>query len=299
MTATDQEIRNLTISLLKMKTARDKQTRIGASTLSNQCDVCLAHEFLGESTFSAIADRAWMGRVLGTAFHSILEQCVEEAKRQGIETLIGLHPEAQAERHVIFCDIPGYGPVGGTIDLDLVSQVIDWKGSTRKKIALLRDYLLSTEGKPAQFGRKHKAIAEEGKTMISEAEYAKEMVAMAYKVNGYFGQAQLYMRGAGRPRASLVFIARNGTAVFDNPAGARYEDETAVHDIFVLSFDYDAAYADALVNRGTLIWQHLERGGKPSDFTPHVQCLNCEKAAEETLRLAQNIDIEATFPAAA
>lgn len=299
MTATDQEIRNLTIGLLKMKTARDKQARIGASTLSNQCDVCLAFEFLGQSTFSAIADRAWMGRVLGTAFHSILEQRVAQAKQEGIETLLGLHPEAQAERHVEICHIPGYGPVGGTIDLDLILQLIDWKGSTRQKIALLIDYLRSTEGLEPMFGRKHRAIAEHGKTMMSEAEYAKNMLAMKYKVEGYYGQATLYMHGGKRRRASLVFIARDGTAVFDNPAGERYEDPTAVHDVYVLSFNYDPAYAEALIARGTTIWQHLEAGAKPTDFTPNPQCMNCEKAAEEKLRAAQNVDIDVTFPAAA
>lgn len=290
MTHTDEEIRYLAISLLKAQTARDKQVRVGASNLSNQCDRCLAYAFLGQERTSPILDQAWMGRVLGTAFHGILEDRITDALKDSMRaSLIGLHPGAAAERHVWFADFAGYGPVGGTIDADLgehADHIIDWKGSTRKRICILRDYLATQQGLDAPFGRTHTWVK------LSQREYDAEMQKMAYKVTGYYGQANLYMRGAGRSRASLVLLARDGTGMFDNPEGQRYTDPKAVHDVFVLSFDYDPAYTDALIARGQAIVNHLAGGGSPADLSSQEHCFICEKEAEES---AKAVDMEVAF----
>jgi len=303
---TDEEIRHMAIQLLKAKTSRDKQRRIGASNLSNGCDFCLASNFLGDDRATPITDRAWMGKTWGTAQHNIFEQRVSEAvdysnmdpaaiavAREMAEFMFGLFPDAKAETHVFFADIAGYGQVGGTIDLLLEDQIVDWKSTLRKKLAVFIDYVEISRGNEAPYGRKHAHVK------LSEKEYAAEMLAMAYKYAGYYGQQTLYMKGSGTKHASLVFLCRDGTGVFDNPAGARYLDRTAMHDIYVTSFEYNEAYAQALILRGSQIWAHLESGGTPADYTPHPQCFPCGQDAQGAAKSNPDIDIEVTFPVAA
>lgn len=306
MILTDQELRHMTISVLTQKTERDMQTRIGASDLSDQCDVCLGFKFAGMERTVPFIEGLWMGRTWGTAQHSILENKITEAltfdglegatlqlAREQAETILGLHPDARTEVHVFFCDIPGYGPVGGTIDADLPEQIIDWKSSTRKKICPLLDYMEIRAGRPARYGRTNTWVK------LSEKEYAAEMLSMEYKVNGYFGQLNLYLRGAGKSHGSIVFLNRDGTGAFDNPGGARYEDPKAVHDVNVISFDYDEAYTDALIARGAAIWAHIETGGNPADFTSHPMCYTCgqldKSAGTPATFTPPDVDVEATF----
>lgn len=283
----DSEMRHLAISLLTAPTARDKQRRIGASNLSNGCDYCLACNFQGDDRATPITDRAWMGRVLGTAFHAVLEQRINEAldfdglegellqaAQAQMQTLIGLHPDAKSEVHTLFAHIVGYGDVGGTIDLQLPGQIGDWKGSTRKKLCILIDFLAVQQGLEAPYGRKHAAVK------LSEAEYADEMLKMEYKVTGYFGQQTLYchgvnINGGDARKASLIFLSRDGTGWFDNPMAADYENPKRVHDVFVMSFDYNEEYALALIQRGQDIFDHLNAGGVPSDFGSHEHCFPC------------------------
>jgi hypothetical protein len=342
----DQEIRHIAISLLTLKTDRDKQTRLGASDLSNGCDFCLAHKFLGIDRSSGRADAAWMGRVLGTGFHGILDGRVQELQAQGdeiLEALTGIPAGSHSEHHVVFGTIGTYGEVGGTIDLDLGAQLVDWKGSTRLKICLLIDYIRRTLGLPEIFGRNGKyfevktdtseakesatlrklvAKAVKAKTFeaakailedlpepadivlyrkaidaLSEKEYEHEMAMMAYKVAGYYGQQTLYMHAReDLVRASLVLLARDGTGFFDNPAGARYDDETAVRDVHVLSFDYSKEYAEALLARALAIWEFLEAGGKPTAFERHELCHACGEELQAEADAAKAVDQEFDFP---
>lgn len=300
---TDQELRTLTIKLLNAPTARDKQRRIGPSTLSNGCDKCLAESFLGNSPTSPIAEKCWMGKTWGTAQHLALQAAIDGstdftnhvgdalvAARNALQTLLGLDPDAIAERYIEqIAFIPGYGWIGGTIDLDLVDKVVDWKSSTRQKICLLIDYMQTVRGLEPIYGRKHKEVK------LSEREYASEMLKMAFKVDGYFGQANLYVHGHGvAKQASLVFLARNGNGYFDNPAQARYEDPTAVHDVYVLTFDYDQAYTEALIARGAAIWAHLQAGGKTADMASHAQCFICATATPA----GRDVDVEVSLAAA-
>lgn len=302
---TDEEVRHLAIDLMTEATERDAQTRIGASNLSNGCDFCLASNFLGNDRSTPITDRAWLGRVLGTAIHFVLEWRVNRRIRQMRDRLQG----AKAEHHVWFADIEGYGQVGGTIDLLLTARhLLDWKGSTRKKIALLHDYLLSQgvypEGTVPKWVLQKRGNYKFGNDSLSASEYAAEMASMAHKVTGYYGQATLYMHGSGAHRASLVFVARDGTGYFDNPAGDRYADPKATHDIFVLSFDYAEEYALALIRRGQDIWNHLQAGGTPDDFERHAHCFACsidqrEAAKVVKLEAAAGDVTEVTFGASA
>jgi hypothetical protein len=290
----DEEVRHLVITTLTAPTARDKQTRIGASTLANGCDFCLASNFTGDTRATPITDRAWLGRTLGTAFHGLMESRIDVVRQQ--------YPQALAEHHVWFTTLRGYGPVGGSIDL-LVPEarlMIDPKGGVRKKVLPLLDYLAIQRGEEPQYGRTHKDVK------LSEKAYAEEMAKIAYKVTGYFGQQNLYMHSRVADRASLLFFNRDGTGWFDNPAADRYLDPKAVHDINVLSFDYDEAYALALIQRGQDIWDHLEAGGKPDDFERNPLCFPCGLDQQDSLKESRTIaelekvgDIIATFGEAA
>ena len=290
MTMTDAEVRHLAIELLNAPTERDKQTRIGASTLSNGCDYCLACAFARVSRETPVTGRAFLGARVGTALHGLME-----LRSKTVEAFVAQHPEAEAEKHVWFADLRGYGKIGGSIDLLLQDEILDWKSSTRKKSLLMQDYLRISEGLEPYFGRTHKEIK------LSEKVYGEEMAKQAYKVTGYYGQQTLYMHGSGRKRASLVFCNREGTGWFDNPAADRYEDPAAVHDVWVLSFNYDRAYAEALIARGQAIYDHLAAGGIPSDFDHNPMCFPCSLDSAEEIReqkaleAVANIDIETTF----
>lgn len=310
MILSDEQVRAGIIALFKAPSERDQQTRIGASNMSNQCNRCLGFNMIGDPRNSAITDRAWMGSRLGTGIHGHLEgrlnhftgvdatSAIErERLRRILVEVIGLPASALAETHTYFAELRGYGPVGGTIDITFTDEHIgDYKGSTRKKICLLIDWLAMQRGEEPPYGRKHAAVK------LSEKEYDSEMQKMAYKVAGYYGQTQLYMKGKAAQRSSLIFIARDGTGVFDNPAGARYDDSKVVHDIYVLSFDFDEAYTEALVNRAQAIWDHLDGGGDPATLEAHPMCFYCESEAEAKAKdLSAVPAVEATFaePAAA
>lgn len=295
----DNEIRHMAITLLTAPTARDAQRRVGASNLSNGCDFCLASNLMGDARETTITSRAWMGRTLGTATHSILED--RQAK---VAAFIEQHPEAEAEIHVWIHIFEHYGAAGGTIDLLLLDQLIDWKGSTRKKSLVLQDFLRIIQGLEPYYGRTHKEIK------LSEKVYAEEIAKQEYKVRGLMGQQNLYMRGliaSGRNvrRASLTFFNRDGTGWFDNPAADRYDDPKAVHDVWVMSFNYDEAFTLGLLARAQAIINHLQGGGKVDDFDRHPMCFPCgldqQGALKEQAAVASlpQIDIEATFGQAA
>jgi hypothetical protein len=275
MTLSPEEIRHLAISLLTAPTARDQQTRIGASDMANGCDFHLAEAIQGHPVQqSDLSKRTWMGAVLGTATHSILESRIHEQRAQFV-ALEG----AETETHVIFATLNGYGQVGGSIDLLLRTtdggQIIDWKGSTRKKSCLMQDYLAIQQGQEAPYGRSHKDIK------LSEKVYAEEMEMQAYKVAGYYGQQMLYMHSGAADTAALTFFNRDGVGYFDVPELDRYFDPKAVHDVWVLPFDYDESYALALIARAQEIYDRLQAGDTLSTFARHPLCFPCSQAPAE------------------
>ncbi|MEV5068923.1 hypothetical protein MRBLMI12_000479 [Microbacterium sp. LMI12-1-1.1] len=291
----DAEIRNLVISMLRAPKARDVQRGIGASDLSNDCDRCLANRLLGRIIPNPRADSLWLGAEMGTALHGHLQGRHDELHDSPMfPQLHGSH----AEEHLFFGRINGYGDVhgdsGGTIDLSHPWQLEDYKGSTRKKSCLLQDYLQSIgamrQGLEPWWKKQKDTKAYEGgyklnlgsgiTAQLSANEYREELEGMKHKVNGYYGQLNTYglaRARAGRPvtRLSIVWINRDGHGMFDDPAHPRYEDPNAIHDVWVLSFDYNEAYALGLLARAQRIWDALSAGATPGDFTQAAHCFPC------------------------
>lgn len=280
MALTDDEARKLWVDIFKAPTARDAQTTIGASNLANGCDFCLASNLTGDMRETPMLDRAYLGRVLGTALHGLAEERQKEWLEKGalLNDYARRFPDAMGEQRFPLGEIPGYGPVGSTADLFLPSEghVFDLKGSKRKDILLLIDFLhMQRTGAPEGiFGRRHADIK------LSEAQYAEQMVKVEYKVTGYYAQVQTYLRGwraqgYDATRGSLVLVARDGTGWFDNPGLDGWEDDRKKHDLYVLSFDYDEAYAEMVWNRGVMIWQQLEAGKSVDEFPSNANCFKC------------------------
>lgn len=302
MPLTDDEVRRLAVDILKAPTARDEQQKIGASNLANGCDFCLACNLMGDMRETPMLDRAYLGRVWGTAGHGLFEarqkawlvqarradrEQWDEIKRQRIAPYARRYPDAQVEKRFLLGTIPGYGRIGSTADLFIPSEqhAFDWKGSKRKDILLLADFLEMerTGASEGSFGRRHPDIR------LSEAQYAEHMAKMRYKVTGYFAQLQSYGRGKTLQgyevkRMSIVLIARDGTGWFDNPGLDGWEDERKKHDIFPLSFDYDPEYAEMVWNRGIAIWNRLRAGASPHDFERNQFCFKCSLDAKDAAR---------------
>lgn len=179
MTLSDEQVKRLTIDLLKSPSERDKQRKVGASQIANPCDYCLglALKVGGESKNAG--NRWWLGARIGTAIHGALE--AEEEKH--IDRPMSYHYDAlegaQIEERIHLGVIEGYGVIGSKPDLVLTkhNHLIDHKTSTKAKIA----------------------------------RYKLDGVPVAYIV-----QTQLYAWGLNKSgvtieRISLNFIARDGT----------------------------------------------------------------------------------------
>lgn len=277
----DVELRDLTIELLRAPTARDKQRALGASDLADQCDRCLAMKFGGVKRAEPIQSaRLWLGALFGTSMHGEIERRIQlhsaDIESPMFNRVTHTYPEM---RHPI-CKIAGYGTIYGTIDWSMERQIVDWKGSTRKKTALLRDFLAITAGKVPIFGRQHRHVK------LSEKEYAEQMAGMVHKMNGYFAQVQFYCHAraaAGRPveRGSIVWINRDGNGYFDLPHGNRYNDEAAMHDIWPLSFDYSPEAAQAGIARAQRIHDLVKRGVPFEEFPQSEHCWTCMNEEQE------------------
>lgn len=305
----DDEVRNIAIRLLTAPTARDRQRRIGASNLSNGCDYCLASNLSGDFRETPMLDRAWGGRVLGTAIHAVLEDRVSAMRSGTIESLRGLHQNAIAEMRMRLGALGTYGDVYSTADLVLPSErhALDWKGTTDPKMALLLDFLAIQRGEPAPYGRVHKVHK---RKPLSENAYNEELGKLEYKITGYYGQLQLYGMGLwneGHPvdRLSNVFVSRDSTMWFDNPAQDGYSDARKLHGVSVLSFDYDAEYASGLWQRGLFIHESLEGGASVDDFKRNEHCFPCSldargtsQSAEIPIRQPTTPVVDVTFAAA-
>jgi len=122
-------VREIVMEMLKRETARDKQRLIGPSSLGNPCDYCLSKELLeGASEEDVEPDERpyWLGAVLGTATHMLLESRVP--------------PGMLAESRVRIGEIPGYGVISGSTDLFVphLHTVVDYKTTTRVKLKNLK-----------------------------------------------------------------------------------------------------------------------------------------------------------------
>lgn len=276
MTYTDREIRHMAISFLNAETERDRQQVIGASTLSNPCDYCLASGFLGIERDIPGSNQAWGGRIIGTAIHSHIEQNAAQQR-----------PDATLEAKVTIGEIPGYGVIPGHFDYAELDEehLVDWKNTTLEKTIYMRDYLGQTNyGRDNKFvavySRNEKGLYRKAKAIVSENVYNEKLHEAAFKVEGYRAQLHLYgraLRAAGRriQKMSNVFVARDSTMWFDNPAAEGYDDPTKMHGVWVLSFDFDPQYAEDVWERGLRIWRRIEGGEGLDDFDRHAYCTPC------------------------
>lgn len=334
------EVRHLAISLLTAPTARDAQTRIGASNLSNGCEFCLASNLMGDNRETPVTDRAWGGRVLGTAIHAVQEDRINRGlaelratthtkagvprkrplapgRLSPLGQIAALYPDAVAEKHMILGEIPGYGEVGTTADVILTEHGhgFDWKGDTDEKAVYLRDFLGQTNyGRDSKYvavyelaevasgANKGQMVYRKSKDGVSRAVWDKEMLKAEYKLTGYYTQCQLYMRAARAiygphiTRWSLVFISRDNTMWFDNPAQDGYDDPAKMHGVWTLDFDFDEAHAEAAWQRGLDIWADLQGGRPLNTFEHHPLCFPCSLDARDAAK-AENLDAPVILPA--
>jgi hypothetical protein len=298
---TDQDVRYLTVQMVNAETERDRQVQLGASNISNPCDNCLAAEFAGHNRSMLFWERPYFGRALGTLSHKGMEERVEIARK--------LYPGARAEDAVICGIAPGYGPIPGHFDLAPTgAHVLDWKFLKRQSALAMVDFLEIQAGREPIYGRSHKEIEQAGewvylelnpktgpewvqvtrrvaKTSLSERQYAELLLEVEHTYQHYYGQNVLYQRGIGARRGSVVVISRDGTGFFDNPQYDRYDDPTAVHDINVFSFAYDADYADALLERAGDIFQLVQSGKPVHEFKSATHCKFCKEATQDLNRV--------------
>lgn len=152
-----------------------------------------------------------------------------------------LRPNALSEVNLHIGNLEGYGEIRGTVDFYEDRVVRDWKGTMRKtRPGLLKAYEapLPVEGEPMT---------------VKEARVT---------VRGYVGQMHLYARALvaeGYPvdKVALEFFCRDGSS-----------DE----DIFVLEFDYDPEFADAVWNRVVYIWENLY----DQEWATDAYCASCK-----------------------
>lgn len=180
---TSDRVQDLTLSLFKQESTRDKQKKIGASDFSDPCEYHLASKLLGRKSGEF---KYWMGAKLGTAVHEFLEKRIPTSDFSEYPEFVG----ARIEQTIVLGDLEGYGTIKSKPDLMLVqaSHLIDWKTSKRDKSKKLQEVIHG----------------------LREDEESK------YTLKKYFAQAQIYAWGLNNEGievdgCSLVFINRDGT----------------------------------------------------------------------------------------
>ncbi len=180
---TSDRIKDLSLSLFKQESARDKQKKIGASDFSDPCEYHLAKKLLGQSTGEF---KYWMGAKLGTATHEFLETRIPLSDFSEYPEFEG----ALIEQTITLGELDGYGVIKSKPDLVLVKgdHLIDWKTSKRDKSKKLQNVI--------------HGLSEDAES--------------TYTLKKYFAQAQIYAWGLNNSgvkvdACSLVFINRDGT----------------------------------------------------------------------------------------
>lgn len=119
-----------------METARDLQTTIGPSDMSDPCGRCIAFKMAGTPIPRAGHTlHAWFG----TGIHGHLEHDIELLKAleevpESVRFAYEFFTSTLTEVAVPVLTIPGYGDISGHIDL-LGEIPVDWKSASKKKIA--------------------------------------------------------------------------------------------------------------------------------------------------------------------
>lgn len=225
--------------LLSHPTDRDKQRKIGPSSIGQPCDFCVAADL--RRTFSDAEPQRgqyWVGAAIGTAIHHYLE-----------ERLKLLFPEALPEQKIVIGELEGYGLIKGTTDGVLIdgeydfwtvhgNTAVDWKTSTRDKMVWIRQAFLYPP--------------EEGE--------AKKLQEARYKVQTYIGQVNLYARGliaGGVPVENVLisFIPR---------------DAKTSKDFFEVTVPVDVEYGQRVWDRLVRIYNNLD-----AEYESHPMCYPC------------------------
>jgi len=126
----DAEVKMLVLDLFKISSDRDKQRKIGPSQIGDPCDYCVGAKLLGRKQLKS---RYWLAGKLGTAMHSMLEAAVAEADKTDYRFTSLL--SAKVEQKVMVYNLSGYGTISGKIDLQIPGVIIDYKSTTKLKLA--------------------------------------------------------------------------------------------------------------------------------------------------------------------
>lgn len=184
---TGNRVREITLSLLRQESDRDRQKKIGASDISDPCAFHLAKKLMNEPD---VPSKYWLSAKIGTAIHSLLEDAIEVVDFSEVPELEG----ALVEKKITLGELEGYGAISSKPDLAIIkgSHLIDWKSSSRDKTRKMQ-----------------KAIFGESKD-----------ASVIYSLKKYYAQTQLYSMGLNKQGTeidgcSLVFINRDGTTEND------------------------------------------------------------------------------------
>lgn len=176
-------MKSVALELLKQPTARDRQVLAGPSSLGSGCDACVAYAL---SNPEREENYYWLGAVIGTAVHALLE------KRSAS------HQNVFLEHLVTIGEIPEYGIIRGSIDRyeTRTRRIVDYKTTLKKSVPSLKkayEFPEPQDGEPLTW---------------KEARL---------KLRGYVGQLHLYglaLTRAGKKPKTLVleFICRDGSS---------------------------------------------------------------------------------------
>lgn len=180
------QVKTLALGLLRAESDRDKQYKVGASDISNPCTKHLAMKLAG---IQSGPSKYWLGAVIGTAVHGLLEEKVEQ--NRDIPELTN----AKVEQKIVLGELPDYGVVSSKPDIALVDNqhLIDWKTSKRDKSKKIQKWI---------------------------DDPSKADAGTVYTMQKYIAQTQLYAWGLNKSGVvidgiSLVFINRDGTEESD------------------------------------------------------------------------------------
>lgn len=127
----DDEVEALVMSMIKLRTDRDKQVTIGPSELGG-CPYCLAQRMylkLHPKNNLATLNPYWMGSWIGTAVHEHMESIEKDNNLNASHYSLKPLEDALIETKVDIFEVPGYGWIRGSIDLLLTDlRIVDWKG---------------------------------------------------------------------------------------------------------------------------------------------------------------------------
>lgn len=133
MPLSDYEVKALVVDLLKTQTARDKQSKIGASEIGNPCDYCVASRLAGKPKVSS---EYWLGARIGTGIHAELEREIAKHTEEPQGTIFNALKGAASEYKMSIYDMEGYGLIKSTADLLVTNHLhlIDFKTSKKRQV---------------------------------------------------------------------------------------------------------------------------------------------------------------------